>query len=205
MQVAQVPERRQMVKYLLPALVAATALAQAPAQAVTIDFNNYSPDGQCGELSTDGLTFTPGIPGMCVGVWNNASSGGAYNGTLALIYAGPLVVTPTDGGLFKLSQFDAGLSWYTAATLHTLTATAVLADDSLAYGFADITKEFSTIPVADIWLKSITFDGIDDGYITLDNIGVTYAPLPEPASWALLIVGFGLIGVTVRQRRTATA
>jgi hypothetical protein len=35
--------------------------------------------------------------------------------------------------------------------------------------------------------------------------GVALAPVPEPASWALFIVGFGVIGVVARRRRGAVA
>jgi PEP-CTERM motif len=34
---------------------------------------------------------------------------------------------------------------------------------------------------------------------------VYLAPVPEPATWAMLIVGFGLTGATLRMRRRATA
>jgi hypothetical protein len=34
--------------------------------------------------------------------------------------------------------------------------------------------------------------------------GVTFAAVPEPASWALLITGFGLTGAAMRRRRAVT-
>ncbi len=44
------------------------------------------------------------------------------------------------------------------------------------------------------------------GGFELDNITVgTTAPVPEPASWAMLVAGFGLIGVGLRRRRPAIA
>jgi hypothetical protein len=36
-------------------------------------------------------------------------------------------------------------------------------------------------------------------------IGTIAPPVPEPASWALLIVGFGLTGAALRRRRSAFA
>ncbi len=33
----------------------------------------------------------------------------------------------------------------------------------------------------------------------------TFAAVPEPQSWAMLIAGFGLIGVAARRRRSSTA
>ncbi|MBS0331409.1 MAG: PEPxxWA-CTERM sorting domain-containing protein [Proteobacteria bacterium] len=35
--------------------------------------------------------------------------------------------------------------------------------------------------------------------------GVSFAPVPEPAAWALMIGGFGLVGAAVRRRRVAAA
>jgi hypothetical protein len=37
----------------------------------------------------------------------------------------------------------------------------------------------------------------------LDNVVVTQ--VPEPATWAMLIAGFGLVGSAMRRRRTAVA
>lgn len=47
--------------------------------------------------------------------------------------------------------------------------------------------------------------GDDVGY--LDNILVQSTPMgvPEPTSWALMILGFGLAGGALRRRRTALA
>ena len=47
-------------------------------------------------------------------------------------------------------------------------------------------------------------DNVNIGPI-LDNVLVTQGAIPEPASWALLIAGFGLVGAAQRRRRPATA
>ena len=40
----------------------------------------------------------------------------------------------------------------------------------------------------------------------LDNVGLDItSSVPEPASWALMILGFGLVGGTMRRRKTDTA
>ncbi len=43
------------------------------------------------------------------------------------------------------------------------------------------------------------------GFATLDGTGglasITYAAIPEPSTWALLIAGAGVLGVATRRRR----
>ena len=43
--------------------------------------------------------------------------------------------------------------------------------------------------------------GGDNAGIVLDNISVSTA-VPEPASWALMVAGFGLVGFAYRRRST---
>ncbi len=53
---------------------------------------------------------------------------------------------------------------------------------------------------------TVRFYIFDD--IVGDNIGgvsLNVAAVPEPASWAMLIAGFGLVGATLRRRATARA
>jgi hypothetical protein len=39
----------------------------------------------------------------------------------------------------------------------------------------------------------------------LDNVLVTQGVIPEPATWAMLIAGFGLVGTAMRRRRASAA
>jgi hypothetical protein len=51
--------------------------------------------------------------------------------------------------------------------------------------------------------RSFSGDGIGP---LLDNVGLSVSGgVPEPASWALMIVGFGAAGAALRRRRTALA
>jgi hypothetical protein len=45
----------------------------------------------------------------------------------------------------------------------------------------------------------------DDESWGIDNFSLLAATVPEPASWAMLIAGFGLVGAAARRRRVATA
>lgn len=45
--------------------------------------------------------------------------------------------------------------------------------------------------------------GSSNGGVVLDNIAV--GQVPEPATWAMLIAGFGMVGLGLRRRRTTAA
>lgn len=53
---------------------------------------------------------------------------------------------------------------------------------------------------------TITFIARDDpGFLSLDDVSVTLVAVPEPATWATMILGLGLAGVALRRRRTLAA
>lgn len=59
-----------------------------------------------------------------------------------------------------------------------------------------------------IFLRFLDIDvnGADDG-LGVDNFrveAVTLAAVPEPSTWAMMIIGFGFVGGAMRQRRRAT-
>ena len=53
---------------------------------------------------------------------------------------------------------------------------------------------------------TITFRGRNDpNYNALTHVSVTEGAVPEPASWALMVGGFGLVGGAMRSRKTVLA
>jgi hypothetical protein len=65
--------------------------------------------------------------------------------------------------------------------------------------------------VGSTYKSSVLFLGFDDQPTNFDDnhddiiIKVTAMAVPEPASWAMLIAGFGLVGAAARRRRTVVA
>ena len=49
------------------------------------------------------------------------------------------------------------------------------------------------------------FTGSAQGNTIVDNLVATTAPVPEPASWAMMMLGFGAMGATLRGRRKLSA
>jgi len=45
----------------------------------------------------------------------------------------------------------------------------------------------------------------DGAFYNASRVTVTQGAVPEPASWALMIAGFGMVGATLRSRRTTAA
>lgn len=69
-------------------------------------------------------------------------------------------------------------------------------------------RQTYTLPTsfANQTLTSVVFtDTGADGVSRLTLTGLAIASVPEPSSWAMLIVGFGLVGATMRRRIVAAA
>ncbi len=63
----------------------------------------------------------------------------------------------------------------------------------------------------DIFRSRVLYLGFDDQPQNADDnhddliIRVTAGAIPEPATWAMLIAGFGLVGLAARRRRATLA
>lgn len=91
----------------------------------------------------------------------------------------------------------------TAATINAL---AILADGSFQTitfgGFAPFTPKF--LNFGPLQIRSVTFSTTDPQGFSFDDVTFGTA-VPEPATWALLISGFGISGMAIRRRRAQIA
>ena len=75
-----------------------------------------------------------------------------------------------------------------------------------AYGYTEWTA-FSTLLAAGTYTIEAgvvnATDEFNPSFLLVDNFVMN--PVPEPATWALMISGFGLAGATLRRRRAANA
>jgi hypothetical protein len=68
------------------------------------------------------------------------------------------------------------------------------------------TTHYSFTDIAVSGSPTLTFSFQDvPSYYTLDDVSVTAAGVPEPASWALMLTGFFGLGATLRTARRRTA
>ncbi len=49
------------------------------------------------------------------------------------------------------------------------------------------------------------FTGFAQGNTIVDNLVAVTAPVPEPATWAMMMIGFGAMGATLRRRNKVSA
>lgn len=111
-------------------------------------------------------------------------------------------VKDTDGGTVIHEYVQANGNGYFSDTLVDMSTAGFL---TFAHTASTLSLEFRV--TGNGWQG-----GSDEG-IGLDNVVLTYdgvrAPptggIPEPATWALMIGGFGMAGATLRRRRAATA
>ncbi len=122
----------------------------------------------------------------------------------------------TVGGTYKLVYYWAGsqLQNRNGPTTAQMTATfggvtqttgaPILVPSQGFVGWSKVTNYFTATSANDT-LSFLAF-GTPAGappFALLDGVSLT--AVPEPASWALIIAGFGLVGVAARQRRRSVA
>ena len=105
-----------------------------------------------------------------------------------------VTLTKVGGGAFDLISFD--FSSYYGSGLNV--SAAGYGTISLgAYTGGTYLADFSNI-------TSVTFSSDGYNYNVLDNIQLS-GGVPEPASWAMMLGGFGLVGGALRSRRKAVS
>ncbi len=116
----------------------------------------------------------------------------------------PMTISRTDGGLFDLISFDVA----------DIVNSGARATNQLVFTFGDGRTEYlsattdglaglETLNLNRSGLKSVSLAAHSREWWQIDNFTVgSTAAVPEPATWAMMIIGFGGIGATLRRRRT---
>ena len=177
----------------LALIVSAPAVAQVP----------YS--GGAGTFTGVGADPTyPAQPGGPFDIVDFASRSGLYTGdgayalndvafTVGLNRNDPT----TQSGVFNLTGLFGG-NPFSYAVNYTIN---IATNDTLTIGgnFIDV---FGT----PVFLRSLTLDNVAIGETRTGTlVAAVGGAVPEPASWALMIAGFGLAGYAMRRRKVTTA
>ncbi len=184
-------------------LAAVAALTAAPAFAATNLVTNGSFEtGNFSGFSQFGNTGFTGVAGNFFGVNPTDGSFQAYFGPIG-----------SEGGIsqdiatmagksytvsFDVANFGGGGTAIDVAFAGTSLISAV---DQPGYGYTHET--FTVAATGSTSALSFAFQQ-NPSYYLLDNISVT-SNAPEPATWALMIGGFGLVGASLRRRSAALA
>jgi len=173
-----------------------------------------------GALATVAAVSLPGAGHAAVNIGDNVTcsvtGGGSFacNAPANVVQAGnEFTIGNTPGFNFLGADFGTGTLRISALQDSSLGAT-ILNFQNLTSQFTGFaltgSSGFSGFDLSDISLNggmlSIDLRGTNNvagGFIQLD-LG-TAGAVPEPATWAMLILGFGLVGCAVRRRRGGKA
>jgi hypothetical protein len=208
-------------------VAAAIAVAMAPQlAAATITTINFSPAscattcgngsailGNFGSTANVAVSYTTRatrgngtIFGNNLSYWSNSysNSDAAYN---ANGVAGEVVLTLAAPGTLTLRSVDFGGWPNTPRTMqyavYSLNFASTFVDSSLVTNPAALTTVNFNVASTTGLRFQFGPDAFNGG---IQNVVFEYTPngtgvIPEPASWAMLIAGFGLVGASARRRR----
>jgi len=184
------------------ATIAAALIAAVPAGAATIAFSGTftntnppaSPTGRCAPAAST-VSIAPGL-----GTNAGTSNFGSFTATNSHCIVLPLPA-PYTNGLFSFA-FDAGdLLNGTYSGALSATATPGTFANLQSFVVTGGTGRFAGASGSFTGNGTVVFGaGPPSAFVTLS--GLVNAPaVPEPASWALLLTGFGIVGAALRSRR----
>ena len=113
----------------------------------------------------------------------------APGGTVTVTYTGPLQSTA--------SQTTCGTSWWGSGTPVLNGAGTGFFGSGEVHGIIRLPGTFTSITFID---TSENWHGFTAGIAD-----VAGPVIPEPATWAMLVAGFGMVGASIRRRNAATA
>lgn len=112
-------------------------------------------------------------------------------------------------GAYDFSWLAAGRAGYGGNQGYTVTLNGSTGPITLASGATTTNQGFTAVSSGKTVLTggtyTLTFQALDSGSDNTAFIdAVSVAAVPEPATWGMMLLGFGMVGAGLRRRRTAT-
>lgn len=169
----------------LTSIAAAAMMIATPVSATTIAWNGSSDFDQWSQ------SFAP--------ISASKISFSGNNNNYGIGYAGPFAHSHDEGQ---------GLIWSILLTVNGVDK--MIFSQSLQNEDVTSLAALGTLSFAGGSVSKLTFDCVNCSYNTYHQFGADTSftlsgAVPEPASWALLVAGFGLSGAAMRRRRVAAA
>ena len=195
---------RSILRHAASVAVVASATAAAPAQAVSIDVGSYTNSGLGAEFATPYDTFT--ITGDKISIAMPQAPVAISLGTF-WFEVGPncysCSLTPSFDAIVDVKvqgdtqQLHIPYAWHSSGPNDFLTFSQAspLMFDFGSKGMLVIALDAITT------LKSPGGKVYGDLYATASLVPTSVTPVPEPASYALMLAGFGVVGFVARRRR----
>lgn len=210
-------------------ILAAAAFLAAPVavSATSLVDGSFEIKGAASSVTAycyDGIN-TPGGPACAPGAWSGtgiiASGNGAWGGTTTpagSYYAfvqgqGTLSQTFTaDGnGVGTVSWLDTnrsntgGLQSYDVSIFDGTSTVSLGSFTSAVGSFTARTSSSFALVSGTQYTLSFTGLSAEDRTSFIDDVALSVAAVPEPSTWAMLIIGFGMVGAAARRRKAAVA
>lgn len=193
-------------------LLASSVLAAPASAAVTFTFEGGLATPSAGYIIVDTFDNTTGLTGSGFQIKTPPADGNGAPPANS-VPAGTPYLSVLGGGsaTFTFAQPVAGFQfdWGSIDTYNTLTitgsgATIIIPGTNFtnpANGnqvSPGTNGRFTVFGTAGETFTSVTFSSSQNSF-EVDNLAVR--PVPEPATWAMMLVGFGLVGYGLRSRR----
>lgn len=160
--------------------------------AIATVVNSGLSDAGPGGVSTGPLLYWSGAYSGSDAVWNGSPDFGAGEVAITPV-ARPIKLISVDFGGWPDSAVAA--DWF----VYNDDFSSLLASGSLVTDPAALT----TVAINVTSASTMRFQFAGTWALGMQN--VTFGAVPEPSSWAMLIVGFGMVGASVRRKRLANA
>lgn len=170
-------------------------------------FDNLDP----ASVTYGDFTFTSGYhetPHFLIWRQDDARNADAGGGTFAHRWDSyAMTIARTDGAAFDLVSFDfADLRNEGAQNRNRLTFTYEDGTIEDLFVTSDRLIGLETLALGRKGLKSFSLTADPRAWWQIDNLTIgEQAAVPEPATWAMMILGFGAVGSAMRRRRLPAA